>query len=58
MEKVLFKTKRGQFKIEWHRNIGVIGVINDREDFVVCLLQLVFIYSKPEKKKTFQLWAK
>jgi hypothetical protein len=51
MEKTLFKTKRGAFKIQWHSNVLLVGCFNDDHEFVIVLLQLVFIFNKPLKNK-------
>jgi hypothetical protein len=53
MEKTLFRTKKGAFKIQWHPNILLIGAFNDDDEFVIAILQLAFLFSKPAKKKKY-----
>jgi hypothetical protein len=53
MQKTLFKSKRGAFKIELHPNVLLIGCFNDDDEFVIAILQIAFVFSKPAKKKKY-----
>ena len=49
--KTLFKTKRGEFKVEWHPNILLFGFVVDTEEVVIAIAQLAFIFDKSKPKK-------
>jgi len=51
MEKVLFKTKYAKFKIAWHSNIFLLGVVKDNEEFVICLFQIAFVFDISQNKR-------
>lgn len=50
MEKTLYRTKRGSFKIQWIKNIFLIGTANERDEFIIVLFQFAFVFQKPDRK--------
>lgn len=50
MQKTLYKSRYSTFQITWHPNVFLLGIVNDDEEFVFCLFQIAFVYSKPRKK--------
>jgi hypothetical protein len=50
MEKVLYKSKTGKFKIEYISTICLLGFINDKDEFIIALLKIGFTFKKNKKK--------
>ena len=50
MEKVLYKSKTGKFKIEYISNTCLLGFITEKDELIIVLFQLAFIFKKNKKK--------
>ena len=50
MEKTLYESKTGKFKIEYISNTCLLGFITEKSEFIIILFQLGFIFKKNKKK--------
>jgi hypothetical protein len=54
MQKVLYKSKTGKFKIDYASNICIFGFLVEKNEFVIVLFQLAFTFKKNKKGITYK----